>query len=88
MRENATEFENNMQMGHDAAWEQHWKQAAAFYQLALDTNHDDPTALISLMDPVEEANRHAAKLIVKLIFEQILTAIPEPRADSLRGEIA
>jgi tetratricopeptide (TPR) repeat protein len=48
MRENNTQFENNMQLGHNAAWEEQWKQAAAFYRRALDVVPDEPSALNSL----------------------------------------
>jgi tetratricopeptide (TPR) repeat protein len=48
MRDNKTQFENNMQLGHNAAWEEHWKQAAAFYRRALEIVPDDPSALNSL----------------------------------------
>jgi Flp pilus assembly protein TadD len=48
MRENNTQFENNMQLGHNAAWEEQWKQAAAFYRRALDIVPDEPSALNSL----------------------------------------
>jgi tetratricopeptide (TPR) repeat protein len=48
MRENNTQFENNMQLGHNAAWEEQWKQAAAFYRRALEIVPDEPSALNSL----------------------------------------
>lgn len=48
MRDNKTQFDNNMQLGHNAAWEEHWKQAAAFYRRALESIPDDPSALNSL----------------------------------------
>ncbi|MBI9049406.1 MAG: tetratricopeptide repeat protein [Anaerolineaceae bacterium] len=48
MRENNTQFDNNMQLGHNAAWEEQWKQAAAFYRRALDIVPDEPAALNSL----------------------------------------
>ena len=48
MRDNKTQFDNNMQLGHNAAWEEQWKQAAAFYRRALEIIPDDPTALNSL----------------------------------------
>jgi tetratricopeptide (TPR) repeat protein len=48
MRDNTTQFDNNMQLGHNAAWEEHWKQASAFYRRALEIIPDNPAALNSL----------------------------------------
>ena len=48
MRDNTTQFDNNMQLGHNAAWEAQWKQAAAFYRRALEIIPNSSAALNSL----------------------------------------
>lgn len=41
-------YQNIMNQGHTAAWEQDWRRAASFYQQALDIFPEQPQALSSL----------------------------------------
>lgn len=48
MLENENRFENEMSLGHTAAWDQDWGKAADHYRRALDEEPDDPKGLVSL----------------------------------------
>ena len=48
MLENQNRFEDEMNLGHTAAWDQDWSKAADHYRQALDEKPDDPTGLVSL----------------------------------------
>jgi tetratricopeptide (TPR) repeat protein len=41
-------FEEEMNLGHTAAWDQDWNKAAHHYRQALDERPDEPTGLVSL----------------------------------------
>jgi tetratricopeptide (TPR) repeat protein len=41
-------FQKAMSMGHSAAWDQQWDQAASCYKTALEEFPDNPKALSSL----------------------------------------
>jgi tetratricopeptide (TPR) repeat protein len=48
MSGNQSEFQRTMNLGHSAAWEQNWEQAATHYQTALEEFPNDTKALTSL----------------------------------------
>ncbi len=48
MSEREKRYQQAMNKGHSAAWEQDWDRAASFYRHALDEQEDDPKALSSL----------------------------------------
>jgi tetratricopeptide (TPR) repeat protein len=48
MAGNEQRFQQAMNQGHSAAWDQDWKDAAAFYKQALEEFPDHPKALTSL----------------------------------------
>ncbi|MBK5107835.1 MAG: tetratricopeptide repeat protein [Anaerolineales bacterium] len=48
MQEKQNRFENEMNLGHTAAWDQDWGKAADHYQQALEEIPDDPKGLVSL----------------------------------------
>ena len=48
MTGNMDNFQQAMNQGHSAAWDQKWDQAAKFYQQALEEFPDDPGALTGL----------------------------------------
>jgi len=41
-------FEESMQLGHSAAWEQDWERAIGYYRKALAESPENPDALVSL----------------------------------------
>jgi cytochrome c-type biogenesis protein CcmH/NrfG len=45
---NQDAFQKAMNLGHSAAWDQMWDQAARYYRQALDLMPDNPKALTSL----------------------------------------
>ena len=48
MSGNQEAFQKAMNLGHSAAWDQMWEQAASFYRQALDEFPDNPSALANL----------------------------------------
>ncbi|MEW6178866.1 MAG: tetratricopeptide repeat protein [Chloroflexota bacterium] len=48
MAGNQTQFEEAMNKGHSAAWDQEWEQAARYYRMALEEFPDHPAALSNL----------------------------------------
>lgn len=48
MTESQNRFQEAMNKGHTAAWDQDWQEAADHYHQALDERPDDPKALVSL----------------------------------------
>ena len=48
MSERENRYQEAINQGHSAAWDQHWDEAATFYRQALAENPDDPKALTSL----------------------------------------
>lgn len=48
MATNRERFQEAMNQGHSAAWDQRWDLAAGFYRQALDEFPDDPSALANL----------------------------------------
>lgn len=48
MLEQQNRFEEEMRLGHTAAWDQDWEKAADHYRLALDEKPDELNALVSL----------------------------------------
>ena len=48
MLDNQNHFEEEMNLGHTAAWDQDWSSAADHYRQALDERPDDLTGLVSL----------------------------------------
>ncbi len=48
MAENQNQFNEHMNQGHNAAWDQDWQNAAGHYRRALEEKPDHPKALVSL----------------------------------------
>jgi tetratricopeptide (TPR) repeat protein len=48
MDEIKNRYQEAMNKGHNAAWDQDWQRAADFYRQALDEAPEDPNALVSL----------------------------------------
>jgi tetratricopeptide (TPR) repeat protein len=48
MTESQNRFQQVMNQGHTAAWDQDWQRAVDYYRQALEENPDDPIALVSL----------------------------------------
>ena len=48
MAGNTQVFQDAIDQGHSAAWDQHWDLAVTFYRQALDEFPDHPQALVSL----------------------------------------
>jgi tetratricopeptide (TPR) repeat protein len=48
MTESQNRFQEAMNKGHTAAWDQDWQEAADHYRQALDERPDEPKALVSL----------------------------------------
>ena len=48
MTESQNRFQQAMNQGHTAAWDQDWERAVDYYRQALEENPDDPIALVSL----------------------------------------
>ena len=48
MIESQDAFQQAMNQGHSAAWDQNWDKAASFYRQALEVNPDHPQALTNL----------------------------------------
>jgi len=59
---NQEAFQNAMNLGHSAAWEQQWDRAATFYRQALDEMPDNPMALSSLGLALYELQDYEAAL--------------------------
>jgi tetratricopeptide (TPR) repeat protein len=45
---NQSTYQNMMEQGHSAAWDQNWEEAASCYRLALKDSPDNPAALTNL----------------------------------------
>jgi tetratricopeptide (TPR) repeat protein len=56
-------FQNAMNQGHSAAWDEDWDKAASFYHLALDEFPDNPVALTSLALSLYELQRYPEALV-------------------------
>ncbi len=61
---NQEAFQNAMNLGHSAAWEQQWDRAVGFYRQALDEMPDQPLALSSLGLALYEMQDYEAALQV------------------------
>ena len=48
MTENQNRFQQAMNQGHTAAWDQDWQRSVDYYRQALEVIPDDPIALVSL----------------------------------------
>ena len=48
MTESQNRFQQAMNQGHTAAWDQDWQRAVDYYHQALEEIPDDPIALVSL----------------------------------------
>ena len=48
MTESHNRFQESMNKGHTAAWNQDWQEAADYYRQALEEVPEDPKALVSL----------------------------------------
>jgi tetratricopeptide (TPR) repeat protein len=62
-------FQESMNQGHSAAWEQDWERAASFYRQALEINPDNLSALVNLglalfeLQEYEESLRYYLKAV-------------------------
>ena len=48
MTESKNRFQEAMNQGHTAAWDQDWQNATEHYRRALEEAPEDPNALVSL----------------------------------------
>jgi tetratricopeptide (TPR) repeat protein len=62
MSEREKRFQEAINQGHSAAWDQNWDRAAAFYKQALDEKPDDPKALNNLALAYFEMQEYAEAL--------------------------
>lgn len=74
MAGNQDKFENAMNLGHSAAWDQAWAKAAAYYQQALEEFPTHPGALSSLALAMFEQKDFDNAL---LYYEKTLESSPE-----------
>ncbi len=71
-------FKKAMNMGHSAAWDQQWDQAAAAYRNALEEFPEHPKALISLGLALFELQRYEESLQVYQKAAQAAPSDPVP----------
>lgn len=71
-------FQQAMNQGHSAAWDQHWDQAAAHYREALDAIPDHPQALINLGLALYELQDYEQSLSYYLRAAQVAADDPLP----------
>ena len=74
MAGNLETFNNAMNTGHSAAWDQQWDQAAQAYQSALEEFPDNPKALVNLGLALFELRRFDESLVV---YKQAVHVAPE-----------
>lgn len=67
-------FSKAMNLGHSAAWDQQWDQAAKAYQVALEEFPEDPKALVSLGLALFEMHHFDESL---LAYQKALKASPD-----------
>lgn len=72
-------FQNAMNKGHSAAWDQEWEQAAKHYQQALEEFPDNPQALISLALAYYQTQKLEKALQFYLKAAEISGGDPVPR---------
>ena len=65
-------FERAMNLGHSAAWDQNWEQAAGFYRQALEEFPEHPMALTSLALALFEEQLFDESLKLYLQASQII----------------
>jgi Flp pilus assembly protein TadD len=73
MTGNQDRYQQAINQGHSAAWDQDWERAAMFYQQALDEFPDHPKALTSLGLALIELQRYEDALIY---YHRAATVIP------------
>lgn len=74
MTENQEAFQKAMNLGHSAAWDQMWDQAAAYYRQALEEFPNHPTALTNLGLALFEMKEYEQSLKV---YQQTAAAAPQ-----------
>jgi tetratricopeptide (TPR) repeat protein len=85
MSENEERFQQAMNQGHSAAWDQLWEQAAAYYRQALNEIPENPKALTSLGLALYEIKQFKEALGV---YQQAVNADPnDPLPLEKVGEI-
>ncbi len=67
-------FQQAMNQGHSAAWDQEWEQAATFYRQALEGDPDNPSGLINLGLALFELQEYEESLRCYL---KVIKATPE-----------
>ncbi|KPL85668.1 tetratricopeptide repeat protein [Levilinea saccharolytica] len=78
MSGNQKTFERAMNLGHSAAWDQNWEQAAGFYRQALEEFPEHPMALTSLALALFEEQLFDESLKLYLQASQIIPEDPIP----------
>ena len=62
MSGNQQAFQDAMNQGHSAAWDQDWKIASSYYRIAIDEFPDNPNAITSLALALFELQRYPESL--------------------------
>ena len=85
MSEREKRFQEAINQGHSAAWDQDWGRAAAFYQQALEEKTDDPKALSNLALAYFEMQEYsdALKTYLKVAEKTPNDPIPLEKASTL-----
>jgi tetratricopeptide (TPR) repeat protein len=71
-------YQNAMNQGHSAAWDQQWDKAAQFYREALEESPDDAAALNSLGMALYEMQKFEEALICYRRAAQLVNTDPLP----------
>jgi tetratricopeptide (TPR) repeat protein len=71
-------YQQAMNQGHSAAWEQDWGQAASYYRQALDDKKDDPQALINLALALFKMGEYQKSLQYYLLATKVAPNDPVP----------
>ena len=81
-------FQNAMNNGNSAAWDQNWELASRYYIAALEEFPNNPTALINLGLALFERHEYDQALMVYVMAGNILGPRPQavPRKGSVRPQ--
>jgi tetratricopeptide (TPR) repeat protein len=71
-------YQNAMNQGHSAAWDQDWEKASSFYHIAIDEFPENPNALTSLALALFELQKYPESLKYYQRAAQILPNDPIP----------
>ncbi len=78
MSGNQQAFQDAMNQGHSAAWDQDWKNASSYYRIAIDEFPDNPNAITSLALALFELKRYPESLNYYLQATKLLPIDPVP----------